>query len=90
MGTSTGDIVHSSELNIENLESTHGELNVTMDNNTNEGRETSNGALLNGNYCFHIFLFFDSFKGKQNSSLDETDEREEEQTNADEDAGGEQ
>ncbi|CAF4213184.1 unnamed protein product [Rotaria magnacalcarata] len=68
MGTSTGDIVHSSEQNIENLESNHGELNVTMDNNTNEGGEISNGALLN----------------------DETDEREEEQTNANEDAGGEQ
>ncbi|CAF2976675.1 unnamed protein product [Rotaria socialis] len=68
MGTSTGDIVHSSEQNLENLESGHGELNVTMDNHTNEGGEASNGALLN----------------------DETDEREEEQTNADEDAGGEQ
>ncbi|CAF3389461.1 unnamed protein product [Rotaria sp. Silwood1] len=66
MGTSTGDVLHDLEQNIEQPESGTGELIVTMENNTNDGVETN--ALLN----------------------EAVDEREEDPTNADEDAGGEQ
>ncbi|CAF0883114.1 unnamed protein product [Rotaria sp. Silwood1] len=67
MGTSTGDVLHDLEQNIEQPESGTGELIVTMENNTNDGVETN--ALL---------------------SDEAVDEREEDPTNADEDAGGEQ
>ncbi|CAF3025840.1 unnamed protein product [Rotaria sp. Silwood2] len=67
MGTSTGDVPHDLEQNIEQPESGNGELVFTMENNINDGVETS--ALLND---------------------EAVDEREEEQTNADDDAGGEQ
>jgi hypothetical protein len=48
MGTSTGDIVHSSEQNIERPESSPGELIVTAENNTNGGIEITSSALQNG------------------------------------------
>ncbi|CAF4554194.1 unnamed protein product, partial [Rotaria sp. Silwood2] len=67
MGTSTGDVPHDLEQNIEQPESGNGELVFNMENNINDGVETS--ALLND---------------------EAVDEREEEQTNADDDAGGEQ
>ncbi|CAF0827630.1 unnamed protein product [Rotaria sordida] len=67
MGTSTGDVGHDLEQNIEQPESGSGELTVTMENNINDGVETN--ALL----------------------IDEAgDEREEEPTNVEDDAGGEQ
>ncbi|CAF4939386.1 unnamed protein product, partial [Rotaria sp. Silwood1] len=41
MGTSTGDVLHDLEQNIEQPESGTGELIVTMENNTNDGVETN-------------------------------------------------
>jgi hypothetical protein len=51
MGTSTGDIVHSSEQNIERPESRPGELIVTTD-----GAEITTGALQNGKFEFFLLL----------------------------------
>ena len=85
MGTSTGDVAHGLEQNTERPESGPGELIVTAENETNEGAETTINALQNGKFIYTensdwiIFL------------IDEAaEEREEEPTNADEDAGGEQ
>ncbi len=86
MGTSTGDVTHGSQLNTERPESGPGELIVTTENNANNGGETNaTSALPSGNilFCWSLSMI-DYF-------LDElVDEHEEEQINAEEDAGGEQ
>lgn len=86
MGTSTGDIVHDTEQNIEKSESRAGELNGAIENSSNDGGETSASALPNGKNLFQDFS-----KINKKFSLDEgAEEREEEQINAEDDAGGEQ
>jgi hypothetical protein len=52
MGTSTADIVHSSEQNTERPESSPGELIVTTENNANSGMEITSSALQNGKLDF--------------------------------------
>lgn len=50
IGTSTGEIPHGSELNLERPESGPGELIVSAENNTNEGGEIQTSALTSGKF----------------------------------------
>jgi hypothetical protein len=60
MGTSTGDVGHGSEQNIERPESASGELIVTIENNNNDGTETTANALQNGKFVT-LFLSIQQF-----------------------------
>ncbi len=85
MGTSTGDVAQGSGQNTDRPDSSHGELILNTENNTNEEGETNASALLHGKFfSWKIIKII-------NCCLDDTiDEREEDQANAEEDAGGEQ
>lgn len=48
MGTSTGDILHGADENLERTGSAHGEVTVTSEDHTNEGAEITTNALQNG------------------------------------------
>jgi len=50
MGTSTGDVAQGSEQNTDRPESSHGELILNTENNTNEEGETNASALPHGKF----------------------------------------